>query len=191
MIIQCKYQLEIILDHCQIWHPFIFHPRCTHHSIKSTTIQAVRTVRYVWISSGFGSLYFDFDCFALQLMIHLNIKIAQSPVTTSPATLSPTSIPTRHPTARFPYSPVSSPGEAVSPTHSHGTSQVSCPTSSSYIISCLVFKHQSERLIDRSAVLCSMLLNRMVHVIRSSASHASIPLITRKAFNKCSNHNEC
>lgn len=49
----------------------------------------------------------------------------QSPVTTSPATLSPTSIPTRHPTARFPYSPVNSPGEVVSPTHSHGTSQVS------------------------------------------------------------------
>lgn len=52
-------------------------------------------------------------------------SIFQSPVTTSPATLSPTSIPTRHPTARFPYSPVNSPGEAVSPTHSHGASQVS------------------------------------------------------------------
>lgn len=54
----------------------------------------------------------------------------QSPVTTSPATLSPTSIPTRHPSARFPYSPVNSPGEVVSPTHSHGTSQVSAALNS-------------------------------------------------------------
>lgn len=55
-------------------------------------------------------------------------KLKQSPVTTSPATLSPTSIPTRHPNARFPYSPVNSPGgegSAFSPTHSmQGASQV-------------------------------------------------------------------
>lgn len=55
-------------------------------------------------------------------------------MTTSPATLSPTSIPTRHPNARFGYSPVNSPGAegntvAFSPTHSqHGTSQVSTIT---------------------------------------------------------------
>lgn len=49
---------------------------------------------------------------------------SQSPITTSPATLSPTSIPTRHPTARFPYSPVNSPGDASAVSPTHGTSQV-------------------------------------------------------------------
>lgn len=47
--------------------------------------------------------------------------VEQSPVTTSPATLSPTSIPTRHPNAKFGYSPLHSPGDgsAFSPTHAN------------------------------------------------------------------------
>lgn len=73
-----------------------------------------------------------FDChyyLLLSLVIGItesftNIISTQSPITTSPATLSPTSIPTRHPTARFPYSPVNSPGEANAVSPTHGTSQV-------------------------------------------------------------------
>ena len=54
----------------------------------------------------------------------------QSPITASPTTLSPTSMPVRHPGARFQYSPAGSPGDgggsaSFSPTHNQqNTSQV-------------------------------------------------------------------
>lgn len=49
MITQFKYQSQIIPDRYQIWHLSIFRLLCIRRLIKSTIIQVVHTVRYVWI----------------------------------------------------------------------------------------------------------------------------------------------
>lgn len=121
MIIRlCRFRLGITRDRYRTWRRYTFPRRCTRRSTRSTTIRVVRTVRWVG-----GILKI------LKEKMFTRWLSFQSPITASPTTLSPTSMPVRHPGARFQYSPGGSPGDgggsaSFSPTHSQqqNTSQV-------------------------------------------------------------------